>query len=145
MSSLSHSERSLIRRYWLAVVVSVVLSILVVAPANAQEEEDPTGQPAGEEPTGPPPDTVDTPDAGTDAAEETPPVNSEEETVPEPEPVVRELVDDGDRTIQIVEHEISAHPFIDVVVAVPPALAGDLQQGSFSLTENGNVRSVDVV
>jgi tight adherence protein B len=54
-------------------------------------------------------------------------------------------VDDGDRTIQILESDVSAYPDVSLVAAVPPALAGDLSRDRFGLTENGNPRFVDVV
>jgi tight adherence protein B len=55
-----------------------------------------------------------------------------------------DAVDDGDRTLQIVEIDETAYPEVDVVIAVPPAFAGELQANSFGLTESGQVMATDV-
>ena len=66
------------------------------------------------------------PAAGDDPEESV--VEASEE--PAPEPVVREIVDDGDRAIQIVAIDESDYPLVDVILAVPPVLAGDLSASS---------------
>jgi tight adherence protein B len=60
---------------------------------------------------------------------------------PSPSP---EAFDDGDRSIQIVEIDQSGYPRVELVVAVPPAFAGELSAGSFGLTESGRVMGTEV-
>jgi tight adherence protein B len=114
----------------LSLVFALVLSLLFVAPARAQDNGD-----AGE--------SGSIPDAGSESpAEES---GGESEPPLEPaEPFVREIVDDGDRSIQIIAVDKSDHPRVDVIVAVPPALAGDLRAGSFAMTENGDLRALSI-
>ena len=136
------------RRYLLALVLGLLGPTLVFAPAYAQDAGG-----AGDAPEDPPIEEP-LPDAGVEGSGEAgfelgglPPLDGQEdpEAGVEPEPVELEIIDDADRSVQIVEIDSSGFPWVDVVVAVPPALAGELQSGSFSLTENANVRSVDVV
>lgn len=124
MSPISRSEQALRRR--IAAFLGILAALFVVAvPAVAQPG--PGDLPQGEFPN--PDDLVND--------LENPPVSVDELAPP--------IVDDGDRTIQIVEVDNAAYPTVDIVVAVPPAFAGDLSANAFGLTENGQVRGTDVV
>ncbi len=138
-------------RQRLLLVLALVLgaSGVLVAPVWAQDDEngpeeeppadggtDPGTGPAFQLPLGQTPEPA--PDSGNEPAEADP-------TDSEPrEPVVRELVDDGDRTVQIVAADTSEPPHVEVIVAVPPALAGELSSSSFALLENGSTRQLEV-
>jgi hypothetical protein len=113
----------------LVLLVGLMLAVLTVETVGAQTLDD--------EGTRPPPDETDFPDAGGDpdeqpagsgdaAAEDDPVVNEDEpanDPVGEPAgPVLRELVDDVDRSIQIINVDDSGYPNVDVVLAVPPRL-----------------------
>ncbi len=115
MHSPRGHELTLSGRLAFAVAATVLTLMATLAPARAQTVE-PTTDP-----------TVDTPASGLTA-----------------EGVSLDAVDDGDRTIQIVEVDQSAYPQVDVVVAVPPAFDGELFANSFGLTEDGSVKATQV-
>jgi tight adherence protein B len=119
------------RRRLLALLAGLSVSLVALVPAGAQERPGPAAGDGGatvevqvEEPVEV--QVVEIPDAPGDAA-------SGGSTT------------DGDRTIQILDSDVSGYPQVSLVAAVPPALAGDLSGSSFGLTENGNPRFVDVV
>ncbi len=102
-------------RFLLALLAGLIGSLLVIAPAGAQVDEGGDDvEPGGEEPVEP------------------------------AEPVILQVVDDNADSIQIVEYSDVSLPAVRFVVAVPPALAGDLTESSFAMTENGRVRPLQV-
>ena len=129
------------RRRWLpALLVGLLVSVVIVGPAGAQNRPGPAAGDGG--------DTVVevAPDAAVDAAP-----GAAEPAPADPQAdaggadgVASGAVDDGDRIIQILESDVSAYPDVSLVAAVPPALAGELSADSFGLTENGTLRFVDV-
>lgn len=132
------------RRRLLALLAGLAVSVVMLAPAGAQQRP---GTATG--------DGVETVEVQVDEPVEVQ-VDEPDEVQPdaavapdEPAPgaggVEAGAVDDGDRTIQILESDVSAYPSVTLVAAVPPALAGDLSRDRFGLTENGNPRFVDVV
>ncbi|MGI9621991.1 MAG: VWA domain-containing protein [Acidimicrobiales bacterium] len=113
-----------------ATLLGLLLLALLVAPARAQEEvPEPVGDPVVEDELGPP--------VGDEPADES--VESETSG-----PVIREIVDDGDRAVQILSVDDTDRPLVDVILAVPPVLAGDLSARSFAMTENGSLREISV-
>lgn len=144
MAPSPSAHRRPVPRALLTLLVGLMLAIVTVAPVGAQTLDD--------EGTQPPPDSADSegdpneqPAGSGDLAAEDDPVVSEDEPAGEPAgPVFRELVDDGDRSIQIIDVDDSGYPNVDVVLAVPPALAGNLSSSSFAMTENGELRPLSV-
>jgi tight adherence protein B len=127
------------RRRLLALLAGLSVSVVVLAPAGAQDRPGPAAGDGGatvEVQVDEPVEglVVEIPDAPGDTA----PGGSTDG-------VDAGAVDDGDRTIQILESDVSGYPEVSLVAAVPPALAGELSRDSFGLTENGNPRFVDVV
>jgi tight adherence protein B len=133
------------RRRLLALLAGLAVSVVMLAPAGAQDRPGPA--------TGDGVETVEVQVEETVEVQVDEPVEVQDELPDTPgEPasgqaaagVEAGAVDDGDRTIQILESDVSAYPEVSLVAAVPPALAGDLSRDRFGLTENGNPRFVDV-
>ncbi len=144
------------RRRILALLLGLAVSIAMVTPAVAQDRPGPAPGDGGEtvavevDESGDtfvdtaPSVPVDTgPAASVDGggADVADPAGTQAST----DGVAAGAVDDGDRTIQILESDVAGYPSVSLVAAVPPALAGDLRSDSFGLTENGNSRFLDVV
>ncbi len=136
MPLTARNLRPLTRITLISVLFFALASMLLAGPVASQESGDTIelspeslGQPGEpESDPGPDPGGLDSDDPAQEPAA----------------PVVREVVDDTDRAVQIIEYDSSGFPSVDIVVSVPPALAGELAQQSFSLTENGRVRSADL-
>lgn len=150
-----------VRSLLLVALMSLLFGALVAAPAAAQDNEE--GDGLGSEdipsPSTVPEETETNGEPGQDpgfgfgtegegGAPDEPDGAAPDEPAVEDEatgPSVREIVDDGDRSIQIIEVDDTGWPVIDVVVAVPPALAGELESGSFAMTENSNLQALSNV
>lgn len=134
------------RHRLLALIAGLAVSVLMLAPAGAQDRPDPAPGDGG--------GTVEVPVEEPVEVQAEEPVDGQVVDDPEAsgEPTSEQAaagvdagaVDDGDRTIQILESDVSAYPEVTLVAAVPPALAGELSRDSFGLTENGSLRFVNV-
>ncbi len=144
----SRVGRPLRQRVLLVLAVVLGALALLVAPVRAQDsgggDGSDDGGATGTEPGGFPSPFGQPPPEPEPEPAPPPPAQPEGTQDEAREPVVREFVDDGDRSVQIVQVDTSGHPDIKVVVAVPPALAGELAASSFAMTENGKVRQLDV-
>lgn len=140
------------RRRLVASVVGLVVAVAMVAPAAAQVGPGPTDAASAE--------SLEVQSGEVDGLEvqsgevgglevQSGEVDGEVPSAAAPDPEAVDdagarTVDDGDRTIQILESDVSGYPDVSLFAAVPPALAGELAADSFGLTENGNPRFVDV-
>ncbi len=119
-------------------LVALCLLVLLALPAAAlAQEKDESGGAEGPPPT-PTPEPEPVPVEDVDKATDDPAVDGNGN-------VVGTIVDDGDRAIQIVSVDDDEFPSVDVLLAVPRALADDeLRSDDFALTENGSERDVQV-
>jgi len=126
------------RRRFVALVVGLVTSVLVLAPAQAQDR--PTSTDVGASVDA----EIDTSGGGAATGDRGGAATGGRNEAPSGDGVAADAVDDGDRSVQIIEADVSGYPDVSLVVAVPPALAGELSGDSFALIENQSRRSVQV-
>ena len=136
MARSDRAPQRMDRRSLAAVVALVLLAVLALpSAAFAQDKPDQGG-------TAPPPTPV--PEEPAEESDE-PVDKASDPSVDSEGNVVGTIVDDGDRAIQIVSVDDAEFPVVDVLLAVPRALAGDdLTTNSFALTENGTRREATV-
>ncbi|MFN3216903.1 MAG: type II secretion system F family protein [Acidimicrobiales bacterium] len=134
------------RRRLLGLLAGLAVSVVMLAPAGAQDRPDSATGDGGETVEIPVEETVEVQADETVEGQvaETPDAPGEPTSEQAAAGIDAGAVDDGDRTIQILESDVSAFPEVRLVAAVPPALAGELSRDSFGLTENGSLRFVDV-
>ena len=136
---MSRSDRAPQRmdRRSLAGLLALVLFAVLALPSAAFAQDKPAEGGSEPPPTPVPEEPAEESDEPVDKASD-PSLDAEGN-------VVGTIVDDGDRAIQIVSVDDAEFPVVDVLVAVPRALAGDdLTTNSFALTENGTRREATV-
>ena len=136
---MSRSDRAPQRmdRRSLAGLLALVLFAVLALPSAAFAQDKPAEGGSQPPPTPVPEEPAEESDEPVDKASD-PSLDAEGN-------VVGTIVDDGDRAIQIVSVDDAEFPVVDVLVAVPRALAGDdLTTNSFALTENGTRREATV-